>query len=247
VGTPPARDAIDARESAGDESTGGESAGDESRGGESARNESTLSAHLVCISTDVNASAALQWLVQAVLPSARVEAADTSIVRGAPDADCVVLSVGTLYASGVALARELRACGYARALVLVVQSPKAVSREDCLRLGVDAIVAEAALALKLPGALRDVFDRAARHTGSRSAAAMTASLQRLQATLALGETARGLQHRLNNPLAALLAEAQLLELEPLAPEHLLAVRRIVELCRRVVDESRTMEWVPEEP
>lgn len=198
---------------------------------------------LVCISTDVHASAALQAVVQAILPSARVEAADTSIVRGAPDADCVILAVGRLYASGVALVRELRACGYTRSLLLVVESPMAAPRADLARLGVDAIVPEAGLALQLPDALREVFERAGRRTGSRAAAAITASLERLQATLALGDAARGLQHRLNNPLAALLAEAQLLELEPLAPEHRAAVHRMVELCRRVIDESRAIDGV----
>lgn len=213
---------------------------------EGATDDPALSAHLVCISTDVNASAALQAVVQAILPEARVEAADTSIVRGAPDADCVILAVGRLYATGVALARELRACGYKRALVVVVESPAAAPRDDLARLGVDAVLAESTLALQLPGALRDLFDRAARRTGSRSGAAIAASLQRLHATLALGEVARGLQHRLNNPLAALLAEAQLLELEPLSPDHLAAVRRLVELCRRVIDESRTIEGIAED-
>jgi hypothetical protein len=38
---------------------------------------------------------------------------------------------------------------------------------------------------------------------------------------------------MNDAVTALLAEAQLLELEPLADEHLRAVGRIVELARRV--------------
>jgi signal transduction histidine kinase len=46
--------------------------------------------------------------------------------------------------------------------------------------------------------------------------------------------AKGLQHTLNNPLAALLAELQLLELEELAPEHREAVERAIGLCRRVI-------------
>jgi hypothetical protein len=46
---------------------------------------------------------------------------------------------------------------------------------------------------------------------------------------------------LNNPLAALLAEAQLLELEPLAPDHATSVRRIIELCRRVIEETKSIE------
>ncbi len=53
--------------------------------------------------------------------------------------------------------------------------------------------------------------------------------------------ARGLQHKLNNPLAALLAEAQLLELESLSPDHHTSVRRMVELLRRVIDVSRSIE------
>ena len=45
---------------------------------------------------------------------------------------------------------------------------------------------------------------------------------------------KGLQHALNNPLAALLAELQLLELEELKPEHREAVERAIGLVRRVV-------------
>ena len=43
------------------------------------------------------------------------------------------------------------------------------------------------------------------------------------------------QHALNNPLAALLAEAQLLAMETtLDPEHRAAVDRMTELVRRVI-------------
>ena len=51
---------------------------------------------------------------------------------------------------------------------------------------------------------------------------------------------KSLQHSLNNPLTALLAEAQLLELEPLAEEQQRAVARIVELARRVIAVSRRL-------
>lgn len=65
-------------------------------------------------------------------------------------------------------------------------------------------------------------------------------LSRVRAQLALGEAARTLQHAFNNPLTALLAEAQLLELEPLAKEHHAAVSRILELARRLVALSRRL-------
>lgn len=43
-----------------------------------------------------------------------------------------------------------------------------------------------------------------------------------------------LQHTLNNPLAGLLAELQLLEMDDLAPEQRAAVGRAIALCRRVI-------------
>jgi signal transduction histidine kinase len=59
-------------------------------------------------------------------------------------------------------------------------------------------------------------------------------LRRTQQLVAMGETTSRIQHTLNNPLTALLAEAQLLEMEELADEHRAAVKRMIELCRRLV-------------
>jgi signal transduction histidine kinase len=61
--------------------------------------------------------------------------------------------------------------------------------------------------------------------------------------MAAGELAMRLQHSLNNPLAALLAEAQLLELEPLPQDHKESVERIIELSRRVIDVIRALDGV----
>ena len=50
------------------------------------------------------------------------------------------------------------------------------------------------------------------------------------------------QHQLNNPLAALLAEAQLLGMEPsLDPQHRAALDRVIELVRRVIALVRNLE------
>jgi signal transduction histidine kinase len=50
------------------------------------------------------------------------------------------------------------------------------------------------------------------------------------------------QHSLNNPLAALLAEAQLLAMETtLDPEHRAAVDRMTELVRRLIALVRGLE------
>lgn len=54
------------------------------------------------------------------------------------------------------------------------------------------------------------------------------------------------QHEMNNPLAALLAESQLLELdETLNAEQRDSVRRIVDLARRVIASSRKLDALRE--
>ena len=54
------------------------------------------------------------------------------------------------------------------------------------------------------------------------------------------------QHEMNNPLAALLAESQLLELDPtLNDEQRDSVKRIVDLARRVIVSSRKLDALRE--
>ena len=54
------------------------------------------------------------------------------------------------------------------------------------------------------------------------------------------------QHQLNNPLAALLAEAQLLSMETtLDAQQRVAVERIIELVRRVIGLVRDLNSVVE--
>jgi light-regulated signal transduction histidine kinase (bacteriophytochrome) len=51
----------------------------------------------------------------------------------------------------------------------------------------------------------------------------------------LQKSAARIQHAMNNPLAALLAEEQLLTMEgSLGPEHRESVERMIELTRRVI-------------
>ena len=96
---------------------------------------------------------------------------------------------------------------------------------------VRALIAERAA---MPGALPAI----GQYNSDEQVAAR--ELSRVRAQLALGEAARTLQHAFNNPLTALLAEAQLLELEALSDEHRAAVRRILELARRLVALSRRL-------
>lgn len=58
----------------------------------------------------------------------------------------------------------------------------------------------------------------------------------------LSDAVGQVQHEMNNPLAALLAESQLLELDPnLTGEQRESVKRIVDLARRVIASSRKLD------
>jgi signal transduction histidine kinase len=109
------------------------------------------------------------------------------------------------------------------------------------------------IAQLLPGADPDrvilalLAEREPRDKGSPSAELYNSEeqvaareLRRVRSDLALGEAARALQHAFNNPLTALLAEAQLLQLEPLGDEPRAAVDRMLTLARRLVVLSRKL-------
>jgi hypothetical protein len=59
--------------------------------------------------------------------------------------------------------------------------------------------------------------------------------------VAAGAVALQALHDISNPLSAVFAEAQLLALEPLPPEHAAAAARMVEHCRRAVQAIRSVE------
>jgi signal transduction histidine kinase len=88
-----------------------------------------------------------------------------------------------------------------------------------------------------------VVDAMAAHRGDAAAAPARAVLDRTQRLIAAGEIALRMQHSLNNPLAAMLAESQLLEMEEMKPEHHDAIVRIVEQLRRVIAIVRQLDGV----
>jgi signal transduction histidine kinase len=76
-------------------------------------------------------------------------------------------------------------------------------------------------------------------------AAPARELHRVRGQFLLGETARQVQHAINNPLTALLAEVQLLELEELTSDQRTSVGRMVELARRLVALTRQLDETAE--
>jgi signal transduction histidine kinase len=71
--------------------------------------------------------------------------------------------------------------------------------------------------------------------------ALAAARRRAERMAHAGETALDLRHALSNPLAALLAEAQMLEMQALPGEPGQAAQRMVALCRRMITLVRTLD------
>lgn len=203
---------------------------------------------LACIADQSSAAATLNEALAALFPAATIISVDTDAERFAPDGvDCAVVDATVNGMDGVDVLRGLRARGFAGAAVLIVdrsKPPKAGDDANAARLGAYRCSLDGAILTPLAVAVADallVGGDAEQATGATQAAVK--ALRQTQRLMAAGELAMRLQHSLNNPLAALLAEAQLLELEPLPPDHRQSVERIIELCRRVVNVVRALDGV----
>ena len=199
---------------------------------------------LACVADQSATAAALHEALRTLFPGAVIQLVDTDVEQVLPGGiDCAVVDGSVNGMGGVDVLRRLRARGYDGAAVLLVDesAPGSVDETSADRLGArycsfgrDGL---ASVAAAITEAIRvQTGDGAAASTAVRA-------LRQTQRLLAAGDLALRLQHSLNNPLAGLLAEAQLLELEPLSPDHRASVERIIELSRRVIDVVRGLDGV----
>jgi signal transduction histidine kinase len=201
---------------------------------------------LACVADQSATAAVLHDAVLAAFPSAMVARVDTDVERVLPDAvDCAVVDATVNGTAGADVLRRLRARGYEGAAVLVVdpdQSGSGIDEASLARLGARTCVLNGELVVPLAVAITDALNLANSSDNSALSSAVR-SLRQTQRLLAAGELAMRLQHSLNNPLAALIAEAQLLELEELPPDHRGSVERIIELARRVIEVVRGLDGI----
>jgi signal transduction histidine kinase len=159
--------------------------------------------------------------------------AQVVIVDAWPDADVALTMVSML--------RERRWMG---GVVLLHASDEADTMTDAsllrraAELRIAAIVSPVEAPERLAAAVTEALPGA---SGDLVAAEAWMRLRRVQRLIAAGEIAAQLQHALANPLTALLAEAQLLEMEPLSPELHEAVGRIIAQCRRTIEVAKRLE------
>jgi signal transduction histidine kinase len=202
---------------------------------------------LACVTDDSPTAAVLHEALIGLFPRADVLRVDTDAERTLPPTvDCAVVDATVHDEDGVEVLRRLRARGYSGGAVVLLRPTQAgVSEqtETAYRMGARACPLDSAFPDQLGQAVVDalrVTDGGGEDSPSSRAVRALRHNQRL---IAAGELAMRLQHGLNNPLAALLAEAQLLEMEQLAPDHRASVKRIIELCRRVVNVVRGLDGV----
>ena len=200
----------------------------------------TPSLRIGLVSTSQPIIALVRESVAAALPTATLD-------ESAPDAaaklaDCALIFVDATGDAVVAgeTSRRLRAGSSRSALAFIVNA-----RDETLaKIGAPVGALEQVEVRALGPAMASTIERAVSANGwTDDLAAARDELRRTQRLLAAGEIALGLQHAMNNPLTSVLAEAQLLEMEPLPTETATAVRRIIESTRRLVALVRKLDAV----
>ena len=191
-----------------------------------------------CVGSDAPTCALVREVLGTAMPTAAVwlEGPEMLLIDGSAAGDCVVLAGTVAGETPVDAARRLRSAGLAATLIGIVARREPALEVQARALGVSLVEREA-LARELP----ETIARAAAVGDVISPALL--ELRRMQQLVAAGEMTSRLQHALNNPLTALMAEAQLLEMEPLGDEQRQAVSRMVELCRRLVGIVRQLDAV----
>lgn len=176
--------------------------------------------------------------VAAASPGAEFSSVAPVATRTLPECSLVFIDATGDAAAASETAERLRASGSRAALAFVVSA-----RDDALaKRGALIGALEQIDTTALGPAMAGTIERAVGGGGwSDELIAARDELRRTQRLLAAGEIALGLQHAMNNPLTAVLAEAQLLEMEQLSPETMTAVRRIIESTRRLVALVRKLD------
>lgn len=196
---------------------------------------------LLLVVEEESRAGVLQPRLSMILPRTSIAAADVAAMAEGklPDANAAVIDGGATPKATVETLRTLRARGFEGAILVVTP----LADDPALRAATNSFGARAVA--------RDLVDPSPSELAVALTAALdreagvTAELRQARRIFAAGQAALSLQHAINNPLAALLAEAQLLQLEELTTEQRGSVERMVELCRRIVTLVRRLDALAE--
>jgi len=178
---------------------------------------------------------AIHDILVAQLPGAESDTLDPANLKSRPAGDVVVIDGRADAGGGSVAATRVRAMGFAGALVMI--AGESADQDAALAAAGAACVPAAEIGLQLVPRISEQLS----HAGSEHAA----QVMRARRLIAAGEIALRFQHSLNNPLAGILAEAQLMQLDPLPAEQHAALERIVVLCRRIIELGRSLDGMGE--
>ncbi len=190
---------------------------------------------VVCVGADRTITDLVRETLALTLPGLIAGDLAPAMGKDAASGDIAVVCEPTP-GSALEVLRLLRASGFMNGAVLIAEVNDA--SVDLAKWAPARVIRPADVAESLADALAGLADLDAHRTDPAHA-----SLRRARRLLAAGEIALGLQHAINNPLTALLAEAQLLEFEELPAEHRQAVERIVTQTRRVIELVRSLDGI----
>lgn len=206
-----------------------------------------LRPRVVVLGDDDAGLAGIETAVRAGAPELDVSVVPPEVVIRSVVAECVILDARVGGRPNADVLRALRAGGFVGGVVLLADGGGDAHDVDAFaRYGAEGPVPKGGPPEALRGALLPAIDRAlasSRESADGATAAVERERRRTRQLVAAGELALSLQHALSNPLTALLAEAQLLEMELEDAEHRAAAGRIVELCRRTIGVARQLDDV----
>ena len=199
----------------------------------------TSGLRVLVIGNDPAFALAVSEILAAQFPEALSDRIDAENVRARPDASALVIDARTDPAHGVGMVERMRAMGFTSGIAVVCDGEprggpdSATVREAERRMGF-AVVPPDTLAEQLVPRLADLLSANAAHGDQ---------VMRARRLAAAGEIALRLQHSLINPIAGIMAEAQLMQFDAVTPEQAAALARIVALCRRLVDLIHSLDGV----
>jgi signal transduction histidine kinase len=195
---------------------------------------------VLLLGSDLVFARAVCDVLAAHFPPLTCDVLDPLTLRSRPQATAVVIDARKDRARGVETAERLRAMGFDSAIVLVAVPPAGPAAADS-EAGASARamgfveVTPAEMAEQLVPGLAEQIDAAKTPYAEL--------VMRARRVVAAGQIALRLQHALNNPIAGLMAEAQLMQFETVTPEQAAALQRMVDLCRRLVELTRTLDGI----
>jgi signal transduction histidine kinase len=180
---------------------------------------------VMVISSDADFAQTVHGVLAAQLPGAGCDRLEAEELRMRPMAAALVIDGRADREAATHVVRRVRAMGFTGGLLVVYDGDGAHNEQ----LGARAVA----------------FGRLGHELLPRMGEALIDVVMRARRLVAAGEVALHLQHSLNNPLAGLLAEAQLMQLDDSTAEQRESIDRMIALCRRMVDVTRSLDGIGE--